>query len=92
MARNARGEEVARGTTIQWDFTDMEPWYLLLEGRTKAAVQDRVAKPTVRLRMRYDDFGDLVSRRVSPQALLVRGRMPPRGDPRVLLKLQRLFG
>ena len=92
LARNARGEEVAHGTTIQWDFTDMEPWYLLLAGRTKTAVQGRVAKPTVRLRMRYDDFGDLVSRRVSPQALLVRGRMRPRGDPRLLLKLQRLFG
>jgi hypothetical protein len=91
LARNARGEEVPHGTTIQWEFPDMEPWYLLLEGRTKTAIQGRLAKPTVRLRMRYDDFGELVSQRAQPHLLLMRGRMRPWGDPRVLLKLQRLF-
>ncbi|HEX8157417.1 MAG TPA: ribonucleotide-diphosphate reductase subunit beta [Solirubrobacteraceae bacterium] len=91
LARNARGEEVPHGTTIQWDFRDAEPWYLQLEGRTKTAVQGRVAKPTVRLRMRYEDFAELVSRRAQPHTLLMRGRMRPWGDPRVLLKLQRLF-
>ncbi len=91
LARNARGEEVAHGTTIQWEFPDMEPWYLLLEGRRKRAVQGRVARPTVRLRMRFDDFGELVSERVRPHELALRGRLRPWGDPRVLLKLQRLF-
>ncbi len=91
LARNARGEEVPDGTTIQWDFPDMDPWYLLLEGRTKTAIQGRVAKPTVRVRMRYDDFGELVSERAQPHHLVMRGRMRPWGDPRILLKLQRLF-
>ena len=66
LARNARGEEVPHGTTIQWDFRDAEPWYLQLDGVRKAAIQGRVAKPTVRLRMRFDDFADLVSRRAQP--------------------------
>lgn len=91
LARNARGHEVPHGTTIQWDFPDMEPWYLLLEGDRKTAIQGRVGKPTVRLRMRYDDFGELVSERAQPYALALRGRMRPWGDPRILLKLQRLF-
>ncbi|HUR86822.1 MAG TPA: ribonucleotide-diphosphate reductase subunit beta [Solirubrobacteraceae bacterium] len=91
LARNARGEEVPHGTTIQWEFPDSEPWYLLLEGTQKTAIQGRVAKPTVRLRMRWDDFGELVSQRAQPYALLMRGRMRPWGDPRLLLKLDRLF-
>jgi hypothetical protein len=91
LARNARGEEVPHGTTIQWEFPDMDPWHLLLEGRTKTAIQGRLPKPTVRLRMRWDDFGELVSQRAQPQRLVMRGRMRPWGDPRVLLKLQRLF-
>jgi hypothetical protein len=91
LARNARGEEVPHGTTIQWEFPDMEPWHLVLEGRRKTAIQGRLPKPTVRLRMRWDDFGELVSERAQPQQLLMRGRMRPWGDPRVLLKLQRLF-
>jgi hypothetical protein len=91
LARNARGEEVPHGTTIQWEFPDMEPWHLVLEGRRKTAIQGRLPKPTVRLRMRWDDFGELVSERAQPQQLLLRGRMRPWGDPRLLLKLQRLF-
>ena len=91
LARNARGHEVPPGTTIQWEFPDMEPWYLLLEGGTKTAIQGRIGKPTVRLRMRWDDFGELVSERAQPYALALRGRMRPWGDPRILLKLQRLF-
>jgi hypothetical protein len=45
----------------------------------------------VRLRLRWDDFGELVSERAQPYRLMLRGRMRPSGDPRVLLKLQRLF-
>jgi Ribonucleotide reductase, small chain/SCP-2 sterol transfer family len=91
LARNARGEDVPLGTTIQWDFPDMDPWYLVLEGREKRAVQGRVAKPTVRLRMRWDDFGELVSQRSQPYQLALRGRLWGRGDPRLLLKMNRLF-
>jgi hypothetical protein len=91
LARNARGEEVPHGTTIQWDFPDMDPWHLVLEGRAKTAIPGRLPKATVRLRMRWDDFGELVSQRAEPHHLVMRGRMRPWGDPRVLLKLQRLF-
>ena len=92
LARNVRGDEIPRGTTIQWDFPDHEPWYLLIEGAaSKRAIQGRIAKPTVRLRLRWDDFGELVSERAQPYRLMLRGRMRPWGDPRVLLKLQRLF-
>lgn len=92
LARTARGTEVPAGTTIQWDFADHDPWYLQLDGTHKIAVQGRLPKPTVRLRMRFDDFADLVSSRVAPPALVARGRMRPWGDPRVLLRMQRLFG
>ena len=91
LAVNARGTSSPRGTTIQWDFSDCEPWYLQLDGVVKHAVQGRIAKPTVRLRMRFDDFADLVSRRAQPASLVARGRMRPWGDPRVLMRMQRLF-
>jgi ribonucleotide reductase beta subunit family protein with ferritin-like domain len=91
LAVNARGEEVPDGTTIQWDFRDADPWYLELNGSRKVAVQGRLAKPSVRLRMRFDDFAEVVSKRSAPPMLVVKGKLRPWGDPRVLLKLQRLF-
>ena len=43
-------------------------------------------RSAVRLRLRWDDFGELVSERAQPYHLMMRGRMRPWGDPRVLLK------
>ena len=91
LARNARGHDVPHGTTIQWDFRDADPWYLQLEGDHKVAVQGRVAKPTVRMRLRFEDFAELVSLRKQPHALVARGRMRFSGNARVLLKLHHLF-
>jgi len=81
LARNARGEEVPHGTTMQWDFSDFEPWYLQLDGVHKVAVQGRAAKPTARMGMRFDDFAELISRR-SPPALLMRAAGCARGATR----------
>ena len=77
MARTARGTEVPHVTTIPWDFRDADPWYLQLEGTHKLAVQGRVAKPTVRMRMRFDDFAELVSKRAAPPSLVARRRLRP---------------
>jgi hypothetical protein len=91
LATNARGEEVPPGTTIQFDFRDADPWYLELNGTHKQAVQGRLAKPSVRMRCRWDDFAELVSKRAAPPKLVLTGRLRPWGDPRILLKMQRLF-
>jgi len=91
LAVNARGEEVPSGTTIQWEFRDAEPWWLALDGGRKRAEQGRLAKPTVRLRMGLDDFAELVSKRAAAPRLMLAGRLRAWGDPRVLMKLSRLF-
>ena len=91
LARNVRGDEVRHGTTIQWDFPDMTRGTCCRGPDAKPAIQGRVAKPTVRLRMRWDDFGELVSERAQPLPPHAARAHAPLGDPRVLLKLQRLF-
>ena len=45
LARNVRGEEIAPGSTIQWDFPDHEPWYLLIEG-PRASAPSRGGSPS----------------------------------------------
>ena len=91
LARNARGEEVPRGTTIQWDFRDAEPWYLQLDGvrqdRDPGPRREADRPPAAELRR-------LRRSRLAPRpALRARRARPhaPGGDPRILLKLQRLF-
>jgi hypothetical protein len=92
VARQARGEEVPRGTVIQWDFTDAEPWHLVLDGTAKEARPGRAPRPAVRLRMRFADFVDVGANRVTARSLALRGRLRPRGDLRILARMPRLFG
>ena len=43
------------------------------------------------LRLSFEDFVDISAERADPRMLLLRRRVRPKGDPRVLLKLPKLF-
>jgi SCP-2 sterol transfer family protein len=90
MARTADTRPVRPGATVQWDFTDHEPWHLVL-GERAAARRGPAAAPDLRLRVSLDDFVDLTAGRADPRRLLLRGRLRPRGDLRLLLKLDKVF-
>jgi hypothetical protein len=91
MARGADPSQVPSGTVLQYEFGDFEPWHLRLDGRAEAA-PGAVPSPSLRLRFRsFEDFVDIGAQRVDPRALMLRRRLRPRGDLRLLLKLPRLF-
>jgi len=46
----------------------------------------------VTLRMSLEDFGDVIAERADPRRLLLKRRVRVRGNPRLLLKLPRVFG
>ncbi len=92
IARSADPRAVPAGTTVQWDFTDAEPWHVVLENGTTRAAQGMAAKPDVTLRMSLDDFGDVIAEREDPRRLVLKRRLRVRGNPRLLLKLPRVFG
>jgi hypothetical protein len=90
IARTADVGAVPSGTTIQWDFTDHEPWHLVLNGRATAH-RGGAASPDLRLKVSLDDFVDVTAERADPRRLALRGRLRPRGDLRLLLKLGKVF-
>jgi ribonucleotide reductase beta subunit family protein with ferritin-like domain len=91
IRRTADTSVVRPGTVIQWDFADAEPWYLTLQNGATSATQGRAAKPDLTLRCRFADWIDVVGGRADPARLLLRRRLRPSGDPRVLLRLPRIF-
>ena len=91
MARQADPRPVPSGTTIQWDFSDHEPWHLVLNGRAEAR-QGRAGAPDLTFRCTLDDWVDVTAGRADARLLLLRRRLRPKGDPRLLLKLPRVFG
>jgi hypothetical protein len=92
IARSADPRAVAAGTTVQWDFADAEPWHVVLDNGTTRAERGSASKPDVTLRMTLEDFGDVIAERADARRLVLRRRVRVRGNPRLLLKLPRLFG
>jgi ribonucleotide reductase small subunit/SCP-2 sterol transfer family protein len=91
VRRGADPTQVPSGTTIQWDFTDAPPWLLTVDGAGAQIEQRRADKPTLTLKLAYQDFIDLSAGRVDPRRLVLTRRLRPRGDLRMLLRLPRLF-
>ena len=82
----------AKPTSIAWDFTDHDSWVLQLADG-KASVQQRSAKGAdLRFRCRLDDFVDVFAKRQDPRTAMLKLKLRPRGDMRVLMRMQRLFG
>ncbi|MBV8735591.1 MAG: SCP2 sterol-binding domain-containing protein, partial [Solirubrobacterales bacterium] len=81
----------APGATVQWDFTDAEPWHLRLDGEAASVGPGRLEHPDLVLRCRFEDWLDIVAGRVDPWRALLRGRIRPRGKLRMLVRAPKLF-
>jgi len=82
---------VAPGTTIQWNFTDAEPWHLRIDNGATAASPGRVEAPDLTFRCSFDTWLDLAAGRVDPWRAVATGRMRPTGKLRLLLRAPKLF-
>ncbi len=92
LARQADGRGVKPGTTIAWDFTDTEPWHLVLQGDRAAAARGLPARADLTLRCTLADFADVSAGRSDARRLMLRRRLRPRGSVRLLLSLPRMLG
>jgi putative sterol carrier protein len=77
--------------TLQWDFTDAEPWHLRIDNGSTAAAPGRAPAADLTFHCRYGDWVDVVGRRADPRLLMLRGRLRPRGSLRTLARIPRIF-
>jgi hypothetical protein len=82
----------APGATIQWEFTDAEPWHLRLDRENPSVGPGRLEHPDLVFRCRFEDWLDLAAGRLEPWRALVSGRIRPRGKVRMLARAPKLFG
>jgi hypothetical protein len=92
IRRGAVADGVRPGTTIQWEFADADPWHIVLDDGRSRAVPGRAAKADVTLRCAFADWADVMAGRRDPRRLVLSRRLRPRGNPRVLLALPKVFG
>ena len=78
--------------TVQWDFPDAEPWYVVVDNGASQAEQGRAPAPDVTLRSSWEDFVDLAGGRLDPRRAVLTRRLRLRGRVRALLAFPRVFG
>jgi ribonucleotide reductase beta subunit family protein with ferritin-like domain len=82
---------VAPGTTIQWDFSDTEPWHVRINGAHAEAVMGRAPAPDLTFSCRFTDWLDLTAGRIEPWRAALSGKVRPHGKLRLLLRAPKLF-
>src|SRR5262245_1109171 len=74
----------AEPLTLQWEFSDAEPWHLRLANGSSAAAPGRAPHVDIELRCRFGDWVDVIAGRLDPRKAVATGRLRPRGSPRAL--------
>jgi hypothetical protein len=92
IAHQADPRHVRPGTVIQWDFSDADAWYLTLANGATSVTRGRAKKANLTFRCTFDDWADVVAQRADPRTLMIRRRLRARGNPLVLLRLQKVMG
>ncbi|HZV75117.1 MAG TPA: ribonucleotide-diphosphate reductase subunit beta [Conexibacter sp.] len=78
--------------TVQFAFTDVEPWVLRIDGGTATAERGSTSKADVTLRTSWDDWLDVAGGRVNPGHAVMRGRLRPRARLSALKLLPAALG
>src|SRR3954454_15146550 len=92
MRRGADPRAVPAGTVLQYEFDDFEPYYLRVDNGATAVAQGRAPDAAISRRSRsFDDFVDVGPGRADPLRLVLRRRIRPRGNVRLLARLPKLF-
>jgi ribonucleotide reductase beta subunit family protein with ferritin-like domain len=93
MIRGGLDEREAPGEpgTIQWEFSDADPWHLVVDNGSTHAAPGLAERPRVTIECRYEDWTDLLAGRVNGLKLAATRRLRPRGDLRWLWSARRMF-
>jgi putative sterol carrier protein len=78
--------------TIQWDFSDAQPWRLHIDNGSTSVAPERVAHPDVTFKCRWEDWVDMAMGREDPRLSLLKQKVRPRGNVRLMMRMPRIFG
>ncbi len=85
--------DVARalGGPIEWDFTDAEPWHMVVTNGHAEAKPGRAGRPALRLESSSADWAKIAVDRMDPRVALLRRRLKVYGQLSAKRRLPKLF-
>jgi len=80
-----------RPLTVQWRFSDADPWHVIVENGSTRAQHGEASAPNVTLETSWADWINISKGAIDPRKALLRGRLKVRGGPRGLYAFTRAF-
>jgi 1,2-phenylacetyl-CoA epoxidase catalytic subunit len=77
--------------TVQWRFSDAQPWHLVVDNGATRTAAGEAADPDVTLESSWRDFIEVGKGAIRPPLALLQRRLRLRGGPRDLYRFARLF-
>jgi hypothetical protein len=80
------------GVKLQWEFTDTQPWHIVVDNGNTRAVQGRLEDPDLTFKCGFEDWVDIVAGREDARLAMAKLKLRPRGNLRVLMRMPKLLG
>ena len=77
---------------VQWKFTDIPPWNIVVDNGSTRAEQGVLTDPEVTLETSFQDFAEISKGSISPPRAMLQRRLKVGGGPRNLLRFRQIFG
>ncbi len=92
VARSADSSAAAgKPLTVQWRFADADPWHVVVDNGSTRAAAGEAPSPDVTLETTWGDWIEFSVHGMEPWRKLLTRRIRPRGAPRDLVRLSRVF-
>jgi hypothetical protein len=80
------------GVKLQWDFTDTQPWHIVVDNGNTRTAQGRLEDPDLTFKCGFEDWADIVAGREDARLAMAKLKLRPRGNLRVLMRMPKLLG
>ncbi len=92
IANSADTEAVnGRPLTVQWDFSDADPWHVIVANGSTRAQAGLASDADVTLQVSWADWINIAKGAVNPKRALLQRRLRMKGRPRSLLAFTKTF-
>jgi 1,2-phenylacetyl-CoA epoxidase catalytic subunit len=92
IARSVNHSAVnGRPVTIQWRFSDADPWHVRIDNGSSEAIPGEAPKADLTFETSWADWIRMSTQGDDPRRAMMRGRLRPRGSIRLLLRMPRIF-
>jgi hypothetical protein len=78
--------------TIQWDFSDVDPWHLRVNNGDSEAKPGMADHADLTFKCSFEDWVDVAAGRTDPRMAMLKGKIRPKGSLKTLWQSSKFFG